>query len=137
MSSLFGLQRSICHVSVFLHEGIGTVVVDAFEILRFHGEPGDVFICHEPFRNLPDDVLHEHGVLKGPFSDVLFIRAFKDGIDVTTGAALYQVDDVLNPDESFETEMDDHQRRDRPDKRLVKYESCPLCPSFGCGFPHY
>ena len=96
-------------VPVSLHEGVRAVVVDAFEILRFHGEPGDIFICDEPFRNLPDDILHEHGLLISFFSDVLFIRAFKDGIDVTTGAALYEVDDVLNPDESFETEMDGHQ----------------------------
>ena len=33
VSHLFGLQRSVYHVSFSLHEGIGTVVVDAFEIL--------------------------------------------------------------------------------------------------------
>ena len=67
---------------LLLHIRVGAVVVDALEILRFYGEPGDVGVGRKFSRHLPHHVLHEHGVVIGLLGDVLFIGALEDGVDV-------------------------------------------------------
>lgn len=57
--------------------------MDALEVLRLHGEPGDIGIGRELAGHLPHHVFHKHGVVIGLFSNVFFIGPLEDGVDVT------------------------------------------------------
>ena len=81
---MFALDKCWFGISL-LHIRIGAVVVDALEVLRLHGEPGNIGIGHKFLRHLPHHVFNEHGGFIGLFSNVLLVGPLEDGVDVTAG----------------------------------------------------
>src|ERR1700752_574175 len=80
--------------STLLNGGVGVVVVDALEILRFHLVPSDIGVGIELEGDGADEVFDEDGILVGAFGDSFFIAAFEEGIKFGTGGAFDEGDEV-------------------------------------------
>ncbi len=61
------------------------MVVDAFIVLAFDGEPGKAFFTElevpQGDVNLSDYIFHETGVVIGMLRDILFIRPFENAVE--------------------------------------------------------
>ena len=75
------------------------MIVDGFEVLGFHGKPGDVGVRVQLLGDVSDDVFHEHGILIGALRHELLVFPLEHGIDIARSGIFHQLDQILDPNE--------------------------------------
>src|SRR5216684_6462297 len=88
---------------------IRAVRVDGLEALRLDLPAGEAPVPAQAGAHLPDQVLHEPGPLVGALGDPLLVRALEQRVEVAGRALLDQGDQVLQPEEAREPDLDAHQ----------------------------
>ena len=86
----------------FLDQGVGVVVMDGLEVLRFDPVPGNVVLRVRARGDVADQVLDEDRVVVGAFGDGFFIGALEEAVKLRAGAGLDQANEVLDPDGALE-----------------------------------
>ena len=72
---------------MFRDEGVGVVIVDAFEVLRFNLPPGNARVVVGGGGNVAHEVFDEDGIGEGAFGDGFFVGAFEHTVEFATGRA--------------------------------------------------
>lgn len=77
---------------MFRDEGVGVVIVDAFEVLRFNLPPGNARVVVGGGGNVAHEVFDEDGIGVGAFGDGFFVGAFEHTVEFATGGAFDERD---------------------------------------------
>src|SRR5712692_5020303 len=88
---------------------IRAVRVDGLEALGLDLPAGEVPVAAQAGAHLPHQVLHEPWPLVGALGDPLLVRALEQRVEVAGRALLDQGDEVLQPEEAREPDLDAHQ----------------------------
>ena len=94
--------------SALFYTGVSVVIVDTLEVFGFDLVPCDMRVGVEAGGDVTNQIFDEHGVFIGPFGDVLFIRAFEQGLEFAAGTGLHQFNDVLDPNGFIAAQLDSH-----------------------------
>ncbi len=64
-----------------LDHGVGTVVMDAFEIFSFDPVPLEIGVGIAFYGNGANEVLDKDGIIVGSLGDMFFVGPFEEGVD--------------------------------------------------------
>ena len=81
-----------------LNQGVGVVVVDAFQVFGFDLIPSDALVLLQAADDVSDKVFHEDGVFVGGFGDVLFVGPLEKRVEAAAGRGFHNFDEASNPD---------------------------------------
>ena len=90
--------------------GVGGMVVDGLEVLRFHHEPVDPRVGLQPRRDVAHQVLDELRVVVGALGDVFFIGALEEAIELAGGFLFGDANDLGEVERRARRDGDRHRR---------------------------
>ena len=88
-------HRRSCLVA--LYQSVCRMVVNRFEVFRFHNVLVDTLVTIQGRRHVANHVFDKFGIVVGTLGDVLLIRAFEQTVQLTRGIVFSKTHDVLDP----------------------------------------